>query len=157
MISLMTQPLISIYHNFKQKYGFAHDDQLLGSDLVLFCLRRDCDSDPLVRGYIRFRSEWIFKARRDRKRFIGSYWVSRASARFGRAERRPESGSGSGAPRSSRSASVRLVCRVAPAQNSPEVRGRRAGIFASTWRNRLASARTANDHGAQDDWQGTSQ
>lgn len=33
----------------------------------------------------------------------GSYWVSRAAVRFGRAERSPESGSGSRAPQSSRS------------------------------------------------------
>lgn len=130
-----------------------HDDLLLGSELVLFCFRWGRDSDPLVRGYIRFRSDRRFKARRDRNRFNGSYWVSRALVRFGRAERRPESGSGSGTPQSSRSASVRF----APGKNSPEVRELRAGILPSTWRNRLASARTANNRGAEDDWQGSSQ
>ncbi len=82
------------------------------------------DSVPLVRGYIRFRSDWRFKASRDWKRFNGSYRVSRALARFGRAERRPESGSGSGAPQSSRSASVRSGYPVAPGKNSYRARAR---------------------------------
>lgn len=105
----------------------------------------------------RFKSDRTFKCKKIIERFLLGF-PERGSVRQSWTEPRIRT-------RITRTAVIALVglARVRfrfhgnSVQNSPEIRGREAGISPSTWRIRLVSARRANDRGAEDDGQTSSQ